>query len=185
MPATEIVGEVALIIGGGEEVGAAIARSLSARGVSVVISGRDEHALGRVVGEIAASGGKARHLKGDARDLGHLLAAIEKAISAFGHLAIVVTASSDVDACATFRAALPTMKNPGTFLAVTPSSGFSETDRANIGAVASEAASRKITCNAIAFANVESEEIAEIAAFLCMRAATAISGQTIGVGVLS
>ena len=68
-----------------EERGAAIARNLSARGAAVVISGADERKLGYVVGEIAASGGKARHAVGDVN------AAREKAVSAFGAVSFVVT----------------------------------------------------------------------------------------------
>ena len=75
------------------------------------------------------------------------------------------------------------MKTAGRLVAVKRSADFSDADRASVRAFAREVASRKITCNAIAAGAVEPEEIAEIAVFLCMRVAAAISGETIGVGV--
>ena len=45
----ELHGKVALVTGGGEDVGRAIALALAARGVRVVITGREERALGETV----------------------------------------------------------------------------------------------------------------------------------------
>jgi NAD(P)-dependent dehydrogenase (short-subunit alcohol dehydrogenase family) len=134
----ELEGRVALVTGGGKGIGRAIARGLAARGVRVVITGRDEKALGEVVGEIANGGGKARHLAGDVRDPAHVEAAVDKAWGAFGALDIVVAnagQSGRIDlggdlaraeailqtnlmgAYYTFNAAAPRMKGPGRLLA--------------------------------------------------------------------
>ncbi|MEO8801334.1 MAG: hypothetical protein ABI551_25820, partial [Polyangiaceae bacterium] len=78
MAASDFSGKVALIGDGGNPVGAAVARSLAARGVSVVVTGPGEHALAMVVCEIANAAGKARHLAGDLADPAHPLAALEK-----------------------------------------------------------------------------------------------------------
>ena len=83
-------GKVALLTGGGEGVGRTIALALAARGVRVVVTGRNERALGETVGEIAYGGGKARHLVGDVRDAAHVEAATLRAIEVFGSLDIVI-----------------------------------------------------------------------------------------------
>ncbi len=77
-------GKTALVTGGGKGIGRAIALALSARGVRVVVTGRQERALGETVGEIAHGGGKARHLAGDVRDPAHLAAAVARAHDVFG-----------------------------------------------------------------------------------------------------
>lgn len=83
-------GKVAVLTGGGEGVGRSIALALAARGVRVLVTGRNERALGETVGEIAYGGGKARHLAGDARDPAHVEAAALRAIEVFGGLDIVI-----------------------------------------------------------------------------------------------
>ncbi len=127
-------GQTALVTGGGKGIGRAIALALSARGVAVVVTGRDEKALGETVGEIAHGGGKARHLAGDVRDPAHLAGAVERASSVFGRLDIVIANASAsgsselggdlgraeailhtnfMGAYYTFNAAVPRMKGPG------------------------------------------------------------------------
>jgi NAD(P)-dependent dehydrogenase (short-subunit alcohol dehydrogenase family) len=69
-------GRTALITGGGTVLGRAIALALSARGVRIVVTGRDEKALGETVGEVVYQGGKARHLAGEPGDTAHLAAAV-------------------------------------------------------------------------------------------------------------
>ena len=131
-------GKVALITGGGKGIGRGIALALAARGVRVVVTGRDERALGETVGEIAYGGGKARHLAGDVRDASHVSAAVERAIEVFGGLDIVIASagqSGPVDLGAdlaradailstnllgtyqTFDAAARRMKGPGRLVA--------------------------------------------------------------------
>jgi NAD(P)-dependent dehydrogenase (short-subunit alcohol dehydrogenase family) len=131
-------GQVALVTGGGKGIGRAIALAFAAKGVRVVITGREEKALGETVGEIAHGGGKARHLAGDVRDAAHLDAAVTRAIETFGGLDIVVAnagVSGRVDlgdditrakailetnlggAYNTFHTAAPRMKGPGRLIA--------------------------------------------------------------------
>ena len=81
-----------LVEAGDEELGANVARHLSARGAAVVVAGADEKKLGIVVGEIAASGGKARHHVGD------LAGAREKAIASFGLATFAITRAAQIAA---------------------------------------------------------------------------------------
>jgi len=83
-------GQVALVTGGGRGIGRAIALELSACGARVLVTGRDERALGETVGEIAHGGGQARHLVGDVRDESHGHAAAARAVETWGRLDVVV-----------------------------------------------------------------------------------------------
>ncbi len=141
MTERELDGQVALITGGGKGIGRAIALELAARGVRVVVTGRDERALGETVGEIAAAGGKARHVVGDVRDSAHGAAATARAIDTWSRLDVVVanaglsgtTVVGDAasqgraraifetnlwGAYATFDAALARMTGPGRLIAI-------------------------------------------------------------------
>lgn len=131
-------GRVALVTGGGKGIGRAIALALAARGVRVVITGRDEKALGETVGEIAYGGGQARHVVGDVGESAHLASAVDRAVEVFGGLDIAIAnagQSGRVDlgtdleraeaivrtnlmgAYYTFHAAAPRIKGPGRLLA--------------------------------------------------------------------
>lgn len=83
-------GKIALITGGGSEVGRAIALALAARGAKVVVTGRSERALGETVGEIAYGGGKARHVVADVTKSAEFTAAAQRATEVFGGLDILV-----------------------------------------------------------------------------------------------
>src|SRR5690349_12057125 len=83
-------GRCALVTGGDQSLGRALGLALAARGVCIVVTGRDEKALGETVGEIAHGGGKARHLVGDALDPAHLAAAVNRSIDVFGGLDFVL-----------------------------------------------------------------------------------------------
>jgi NAD(P)-dependent dehydrogenase (short-subunit alcohol dehydrogenase family) len=83
-------GQVAVVTGGGKGIGRAIALELAGRGARVLLAGRQERALGEVVGEIAHGGGQARHVAGDVRDEAYLRALISRATDTWGRLDIVV-----------------------------------------------------------------------------------------------
>jgi 3-hydroxybutyrate dehydrogenase len=82
--------QVAIVTGGGKGIGRAIALELAGRGASVLVAGRDEQALGEVVGEIAHAGGQARHMTGDVRDASHARGLVARAAEMWGGLDIVV-----------------------------------------------------------------------------------------------
>lgn len=81
-------GRVAVIADGGSELGRAIALALSARGVRVVVYGREEKPLGETVGHVVFGGGKARHV------VGPIDAAAARAREVFGNVDIVVGSRS-------------------------------------------------------------------------------------------
>ena len=79
-----LAGQVVLVAGGGTGLGSGPrALALAAQGARVVVTGKDERALGETVGEIACGGGKARHVVGDVRSPAHLQGAMKKATDAF------------------------------------------------------------------------------------------------------
>lgn len=131
-------GKVAMITGGGKGVGRSIALALGARGVRILVTGRDERALGETVGEIVYGGGKARHWVGDVRDAACGPGAVDRAFEVFGGLDFVVAnaglrgtaqfgkdfvraeailATNVIGTYATFDAAIAKMKGPGRLLA--------------------------------------------------------------------
>ncbi len=83
-------GQVAVVTEASDGIGRAIALLLGAHGVSLVLVGRTERALGEVVGEVVYGGGKARHVVGDVRDLAALTCAVDRAVEAFGGLDIAI-----------------------------------------------------------------------------------------------
>ena len=85
-----LAGQAAVVTGGGKGIGKAIALQLAARGVCVLVTGRDENALGETVGEIAHGGGQARHLAGDVRDHSHVRRAVDRAVHLWRRLDVVV-----------------------------------------------------------------------------------------------
>jgi NAD(P)-dependent dehydrogenase (short-subunit alcohol dehydrogenase family) len=70
--AGELAGRTAVVTGAGQGIGAAIAKSLGARGVRVVVNGRNEDNLKQLCEAIAASGGSAEALAGSVTDAAHL-----------------------------------------------------------------------------------------------------------------
>lgn len=195
-----LAGKVALVTGGGKGIGRAIALALAARGVHVVVTGREERKIAEVVGEIANSGAKARHLAGDVRDPEHLAAAVKKTVDTFGALDLVIANAGQsgrldigsdlpqgqgiletnlMGVYCTFHAAARAMKGPGRMIAI--SRGF------EIGglvrALAAGLGPRKITCNAVSpTADLEPEDVAEYVVFLCSDGGRLITGQALSLG---
>ncbi|MGO1075002.1 SDR family oxidoreductase [Inquilinus sp. CA228] len=86
-----LAGKVALVTGASRGIGAAIARRLAAEGASVAITyARDADAASQVVRDIESAGGKAIAIRADAADAAAVTAAVERAVSAFGKLDVLV-----------------------------------------------------------------------------------------------
>jgi len=83
-------GKVALITGGNAGIGESIAKLFADEGASVVVTGRRQAELDRVVREIALKGGKAVAVAGSVTDDGHAHAAVQQAIASFGKVDVLV-----------------------------------------------------------------------------------------------
>lgn len=177
-------GQVALVTGGGSAVGRAVALALAARGVRVVVAGREEKPLGITVGEVVHGGGKARHVVGDVRDESQLGVVVGRVMEVFGRLDIVV-AADPLDVECMVRSAPSRLSGAGgRMLSVLPQgehAGALDVVRGG----ARELAARGVTSNAILLAAPAADvadDAAELAVFLCSRSARAITGQAIAVG---
>jgi NAD(P)-dependent dehydrogenase (short-subunit alcohol dehydrogenase family) len=84
-------GRIAVIVDGGTPSGRAFALALAARGARVVVAGPSERALAETVGEIAFSGGKARHVVGGVDE------AVARAAALWGAVDVVVETALDRD----------------------------------------------------------------------------------------
>jgi NAD(P)-dependent dehydrogenase (short-subunit alcohol dehydrogenase family) len=68
----DFTGTTAVVTGGGQGIGTAIAKALASAGARVVISGRHEDTLKAVAGEISASGGSCDWVAGSVADPDHV-----------------------------------------------------------------------------------------------------------------
>src|SRR5215472_5483165 len=82
--------DVALVVGAGDFIGAAIARRFAAGGFTTVVGRRKVDKLAPLVAEIAASGGRAQGMALDARDEANVQAVFDAIERDIGPLAIVV-----------------------------------------------------------------------------------------------
>ena len=81
---------VALVVGAGDFIGAAIAKRFAAGGYSVAVGRRNAEKLAPLVAEIEASGGRARAFALDARDEENVVAVFETIERDVGPLEVVV-----------------------------------------------------------------------------------------------
>ncbi len=87
-----LLGQTALIYGGGGVMGAAIAKALARRGAAVVVAGRTLAKLERVVAELRADGGLAEAAGVDALDGAAVEALTQEVVARRGRLDIVADA---------------------------------------------------------------------------------------------
>ncbi|PDT53294.1 MULTISPECIES: SDR family NAD(P)-dependent oxidoreductase [Sinorhizobium] len=84
------VSSVALVTGAGSGIGRATARALARRGTRVGVLGRTRPELEEVAGEIGTEGGQALVLEADVSEEAPMREAVDKLVSDFGGLDIVV-----------------------------------------------------------------------------------------------
>ena len=83
-------GRSALVTGASSGIGRAIATSLAAQGARVGITGRRPVPLAEVAAEIEIADGGCVAIPGDVRDESHVAEAVEKTVTAFGGLDVLV-----------------------------------------------------------------------------------------------
>lgn len=86
----KLEGKVAIVTGGGQGIGEAIAASFAAEGAQVLITGRTLAKLQDVVDRIVAAGGTALALEALAGDDAQSVATVEAALAAWGRIDVLV-----------------------------------------------------------------------------------------------
>jgi len=79
-------GQVHVVTGGGSGIGRCVAHELASLGATVVITGRNEEKLARVVAEITEDGGKADSVAFDIRDEDQVKAAVAGIVAKHGQI---------------------------------------------------------------------------------------------------
>jgi len=94
---SKLTKKVALVTGGSRGIGSAIAKGLAADGAAVAITySKDADAASSVVKAIEQTGGKAIAIQADAADADAVKGAVEKTVSAFGGLDVLVNNAGTV-----------------------------------------------------------------------------------------
>jgi NAD(P)-dependent dehydrogenase (short-subunit alcohol dehydrogenase family) len=87
---SRLAGKVAIVTGGNAGIGEAIAQTFVREGAAVVITGRRQDELDRVVHEITRRNGKVIAVAGSVTDDRHVRAVVNEAIQRFGSLDILI-----------------------------------------------------------------------------------------------
>lgn len=86
----ELAGCVALVTGASSGIGDAVARSLSDLGATLVVVARRAEKLEQLAGQLRGAGGNVLAVQADVTDQQQAAAAVERAVSEFGRLDIVI-----------------------------------------------------------------------------------------------
>ena len=86
----QLSGKTAIVTGGGQGIGRAVALVLAQRGARVVISGRTQAKLDETVAAVSAAGGEAVALVGNVAERATAEATVAAAVEAFGGVDILV-----------------------------------------------------------------------------------------------
>jgi len=89
-------GKVAIVTGAGQGVGEGIALALAREGAAIVAGGRTESKVARTRDKIEREGGRAIAMECDVCNPAHIAAIIDRAISAFGGIDILVNNAQTV-----------------------------------------------------------------------------------------
>src|SRR5664279_190889 len=90
-------GKVALVTGGSQGIGEAIARALAAAGAHVVVAARSEDKAASVAQSIASTGGRAESLRLDVADPASVSTAFKAIVEKHGKLDILVNNAGITD----------------------------------------------------------------------------------------
>jgi NAD(P)-dependent dehydrogenase (short-subunit alcohol dehydrogenase family) len=86
----KLQGQVAIVTGGGRNIGEAIAKALAAEGATIALIDMDRARGDRVAGEIAAGGGEAASFVADVSDSAAVAAVVKAVVDRFGRIDILV-----------------------------------------------------------------------------------------------
>jgi NAD(P)-dependent dehydrogenase (short-subunit alcohol dehydrogenase family) len=85
-----LLGKVAVVTGGNAGIGEAVGKLFAQEGASVVLTGRRQGELDRVVGEIEKEKGKALAVAGSVTDEAHARETLQRTVELFGRIDILV-----------------------------------------------------------------------------------------------